>query len=221
MMMKKFIWLILTLLLIPTFVQAEPDYKISDYYVQASILENGDMEVQELIVLDGTFNGYERNIQYKNRNLNYNTPVDFEHDAIYNATGIKDYEVYVSSVDEVNFQTFNENFKKLIEVSSESTAISGNVYIRESIDGIIFRMYKRTDNDKTAFLIKYVIEDAVVMHEDIAELYWTFIGNGYNEEIRNLNIRLYLPDKDETKNFRVWAHGDLTGEVHKYENSYI
>lgn len=221
MMMKKFIWLILTLLLIPTFVQAEPDYKISDYYVQASILENGDMEVQELIVLDGTFNGYERNIQYKNRNLNYNTPVDFEHDAIYNATGIKDYEVYAASVDEVNFQTFNENFKKLIEVSSESTAISGNVYIRESIDGIIFRMYKRTDNDKTAFLIKYVIEDAVVMHEDIAELYWTFIGNGYNEEIRNLNIRLYLPDKDETKNFRVWAHGDLTGEVHKYENSYI
>ena len=69
--MKKLI-LFITLFFIPLFVYAEDiDYDITDYYVKANILDNGDMEVSEIIVLDGTFNGYEKDIDSDTCGITY------------------------------------------------------------------------------------------------------------------------------------------------------
>ena len=219
--MKKII-LFIVLLLIPFAVYAEDiDYDITDYYVKANILDNGDMEVNEIIVLDGTFNGYERDIAFKNNKLSYSSDMNYEADEIYNATGILNYSTYAKYVSDVNFKTFNEEFTKLIPVYTTYNATKGDVYITEYSNFYRFRMYHRTDNKKTAFLIKYTVDDAVVMHNDVSELYWTFIGEDFEDRLNNVNIRVYLPEDDNTDNFRVWAHGDLTGEVYKHNNSYV
>lgn len=228
--MKKFI-LFIILLFAPIFVYAEEiDYDITDYYVKANILDNGDMEVNEIIVLDGTFNGYERDIAFKNNNLSYSSNMNYENDEIYNATGISNYSTYAKYVNDVSFKTFNENFTELIPVENTYNATKGDVYITEHSSFYRFRMYHRTNNAKTAFLIKYTVDDAIVMHNDVAELYWTFIGEDFEDELNNVNIRVYLPKKESAddldeedlkNNFRVWAHGDLTGEVYKHDNSYV
>jgi len=219
--MKK-ILLFIVLVFTPIFVYAEDiDYDITDYYVKANILDNGDMEVNEIIVLDGTFNGYERDIAFKNNKLSYSTDMNYEADEIYNATGISNYSTYAKYVNDVNFKTFNEEFTKLIPVDNTYNATKGNVYITEYSNFYRFRMYHRTDNKKTAFLIKYTVDDAVVMHNDVSELYWTFIGQDFEDRLNNVNIRVYLPEKDNTDNFRVWAHGDLTGEVYKHDELYV
>ena len=56
--MKKILIAIITFLCLPMFCLAA-DYDIKHFYIDAILKENGDMEVAELIVLDGTFNGYE------------------------------------------------------------------------------------------------------------------------------------------------------------------
>ena len=207
--MKKFL-LFIVLLLIPLTINAEDiEYDITDYYIKANILNNGDLEVNELIVLDGTFNGYEREVAFKNLALNSYDDINFEHDAIYNANGISNYKVQAKNVNKVSFDTFNENFNEI------------KVDVNESLDSTTYRMYYRTDDKKTAFLLSYTIDDAVVIHNDVAELYWTFIGQDYIDEINNLNIRVYLPNEDNSEYFRIWAHGDLTGEINKYDNYYI
>lgn len=207
--MKKFL-LFIVLLLFPLTINAEDiEYDITDYYIKANILNNGDLEVNELIVLDGTFNGYEREVAFKNLALNSYDDINFEHDAIYNANGISNYKVQAKNVNKVSFDTFNENFNEI------------KVDVKESLDSTTYRMYYRTDDKKTAFLLSYTIDDAVVIHNDVAELYWTFIGQDYTDEINNLNIRVYLPNEDNSEYFRIWAHGDLTGEIYKYDNSYI
>lgn len=219
--MKKFI-LFIVLLFTPVFVYAKDiDYDITDYYVKANILDNGDMEVNEIIVLDGTFNGYERDIAFKNNNLNHSESMNYEVDAIYNATGIFNYSTYAKYVSDIDFDTFNETFTELIPVENTYDAVKGNVYITEYSSFYRFRMYHRTNDAKTAFLIKYTVDDAVVMHNDVAELYWTFIGEDFEDELNNVNIRIYLPEQDTSDNFRIWAHGDLTGEVYKHDNSYV
>ena len=219
--MKKII-LFIVLLLIPFAVYAEDiDYDITDYYVKANILDNGDMEVNEIIVLDGTFNGYERDIAFKNNKLSYSSDMNYEADEIYNATGISNYSTYAKYVNDVSFKTFDENFTELIPVYDTYNATKGDVYITDYSNFYRFRMYHRTDNRKTAFLIKYTIDDAVVMHNDVSELYWTFIGEDFQDGLNNINIRVYLPENDNTDHFRVWAHGDLTGEVYKHDNSYV
>jgi len=87
--MKK-IGLFLLLLILPCFVHAEVEYNIKDYYISSQIETNGNLKMQELIVLDGTFNGYERNIVYKNSSLDSYVPgeINFEKSSIYNASGI-------------------------------------------------------------------------------------------------------------------------------------
>ena len=60
--MKKILLSILLLIITPLIVTAEVDYDITDYYIESFILDNGDLQVKELFVLDGTFNGYERDL---------------------------------------------------------------------------------------------------------------------------------------------------------------
>ena len=61
--MKK-VFLSLLLFLLPTMVSAA-NYKITDYYIHADVLNNGDMKIEEILVLDGTFNVYERDFNYE------------------------------------------------------------------------------------------------------------------------------------------------------------
>ena len=62
--MKKY--LLIILLFIPMIVFAKSDYVIDKYYIDASINNNGDLEVQEILILNGTFDEFTREINYRN-----------------------------------------------------------------------------------------------------------------------------------------------------------
>lgn len=208
--MKKFILGLLVFFVAPFIVNAI-EYDITDFYVKSYILENGDLEVNELIVLDGEFNGYERDILYRNNNL---TGGDFANNILYNASNITDVEIKAKYVNNVSMDTFNDlDFDKFTQTSYGSNGSKG-VYVESNLsNGYRYRMYYRADDEKVAFYIKYIVKDAVVLHLDTAELYWTFIPDGFEDNLNNINIEVYLPNSDNSNNFRIWAHGNLSGEV--------
>lgn len=208
--MKKFVLGLILFLVFPFVVNAA-DYDITDFYVKANILQNGDLEVNELIVLDGDFNGYERDILYANSNLNSG---DFANNRLYNASDITDVEIRAKYVDSVSMDTFNDKDFDNFNMSSYATNGSKSLYVKSSLSkGYRYRMYYHSDNNKVAFYLKYIVKDAVVLHLDVAELYWTFIPEGFEDTINNINIEVYLPNIDNSNNFRIWAHGNLSGEV--------
>lgn len=195
-------------------VEARVNYDLTDFYVDATILENGDLRVKELIVLDGNFNGFLINLPYKNPILEYHDPINFESDAIYNGTGISNVIVEAKKITgEVTFDTFNEDFVSLKKVYYESDAKNGDYYESSFQYGKSYKMYYKGENEKVAFLIEYTLEDMVVLHEDVAELYAAFLSKDFEDDILNLQIKISLPKEDETDNFRAWAHGDLTGNI--------
>ncbi len=215
--MKK-LWLIFTffLFLFPLKVNADSvDYKIKNYYIDANIMKNGDLEVTELIVLKGSFNGYIRDIEYKNSNLSND---DFANNRLYNATGIEIIDVSAKKVQEIHFSTIHDtDFKSLTKGQASNYG-----FLEKSIaSGKQYKMYFKSNNESVAFRIKYKIQDAVVLHEDIAELYWTFIGQEYDDDIKDLQIKVNLPNKDTSDSFRIWAHGEISGEIQAYENQYL
>ena len=55
----------LILLLLPIKVDALRE-GITNYYIEATVLENGDLRVKELFVLNGEFNGFERIVNFAN-----------------------------------------------------------------------------------------------------------------------------------------------------------
>src|SRR5690606_10894564 len=61
------------------------------------------------------------------------------------------------------------------------------------------------------FYIEYLIKDAVVLHEDVAELFWPFIDAGFSESIDYVEIRVNLPGA--ATDLRGWAHGNYNGLI--------
>lgn len=217
----KYIILSLIILLVPTFVKAsDVDYEITNYYIDSYILENGDLEIKELIVLNGSFNGYIRELATSNSVLSSSSKIDFEHDAIYNASGIYDMKIGAKKIKNVSFNTFNEEFEAL-ETSDYSSSNSKKTVVTKYNNYDEYKMYYRSNNESVAFLLDYKLDKAIVLHNDVAELYWQFIGKDFTDQINDLKIRIHLPNNDESDSFRVWAHGDLTGEIEKEDSKTV
>ena len=209
----------LILSLFPHFVYAA-SVEVTDYLVDATILENGDVRVRELVVADGTFNYFERDLFYQNSAL-----VDGDslaNNAIYNATDISDVTIKAKEVDAVSFDTFSDtDFTFFQEVSFGNNGDSNLYTVTRLNNGYRFRMYLSTNQEKVAFYIEYTIEDAIVMHEDVAELYWTFVPDGFEDTLGNIQIHVALPSEDQSNLFRFWAHGNLDGNIEKLGNSGV
>ena len=211
--MKKILWLLL-LLSLPIIVEARVSYDLTNFLVDATILDNGDLQVKELIVLDGNFSGYWINIPYRNPVLEYHTPINFAADAIYNGSGISNVKLFAKKIDEeISFDTFDEEFVTLTRSYYEEDAQNGN-YVESSIqNGKSYKMYYKAENEKVAFLIEYTLEDMVVLHEDVAEIYFAILSEDFEDSIEDLQIRVNLPKEDSSNNFRIWTHGDLTANI--------
>lgn len=218
--MKK-LYLFLILLIFPFIAHAEVDYDITDYYITSDIEVAGGLKIKELVVLDGTFNGYERNIVYRNDSLEEWKAgnVNFEKSSIYNAVGIDNLKVAAMKVNgDVSFDTMKNISNYASEVDFANLGESNVYTTTKNSNGIDVRMYMPANNEKVAFYLEYVVANAVVMHNDVAELYFPFIGDKFSDDIDNVNVQVFLPAADTSNNFRIWAHGPLSGEINKYQN---
>lgn len=204
--MKKVLLSLLVFLLLPICaLAADVNYDIESYYIDAKILENGDVEVSELFLVDGTLNGYEMNLAYSSIRSSMRAE---------DITNIK-----VSGLDSsrISFNTFDDNFTSFNLVTYASVGEDLKYSVDSTSDGYSIRMYHPLNREKYVFRLEYTIEGIVTMHDDFAEFYWNFFSGELADEIGDLNIRVTLPALDESHYFRFWAHGPLEGEV--YEES--
>ncbi len=220
--MKKFGFFLL-MLFIPVLVHAEVDYDITDYYISSEIEIAGGIKIKELIVLDGSFNGYQRDIVYKNSSLPQwkAGDINFEKSSIYGGSSLENLKVATFKVsDNVDFKTMqNINSNSFAEEVTSASLGDKNVYtIEKTADGENVKMFSPTSNGKVAFYLEYVITNAVVMHNDVAELYYPYVGDKFSDPIDNVKVQVILPYADTSDNFRIWAHGPLSGEISKYQN---
>lgn len=200
----------------------EVDYTISNYYIQSDIDIAGSLNVKELIVLDGTFNGYVRDIKWSNPNVPKfsGKDKDFEGSSIYNATEIV--KLKVGTLKLSNTPKFEDIGNKIDYFTESDNAASGDdkkYELSKSKTGYSIKMFNPSRNSRKAFYIEYTIPNVAVKHKDVAELYWNFIGDGYEDDIQNLEIRTFLPDPDSSKNFKIWAHGPLNGSIYKIKDN--
>ena len=218
--MKKIILLVVFLILfIPNSLLAvssnEVDYEVYDYIVDASIDISGNMVVKEIIGIKGSFNGYIRDLQYKNDNLNSfdGSLKSFEGSSIYNASNIELYKVgTVSWNGDLEFGAFNNDVTLFHECSNNK-----GCYEVTNLDNIkSIKMYNETIDDITYFYVEYLLGNVVVLHDDVSELYYNFIGDSFDDDIRRYQLRVSLP-YETSEQIRVWAHGPLDGNVYFIE----
>lgn len=81
---------------------------------------------------------------------------------------------------------------------------SGRLYVDWS--------FSATDETRT-FTLTYRVTGQVKMHNDVAELYWKWVGAEWDQGVDSVSVRLTLPDGATEEQIRAWGHGPLNGIV--------
>ncbi len=194
-------------------------YNIEKVLIDAEILENGNLKIKELIVLDGSFTGFRKNIRYRNTPFEKEEIIDFNKGSIYGGKSIKNISVKALKIEEVaDFSTFDLSMEEIKRIYYEEDALDKE-YVESSFRyGKTIKIFYLGDYETVGFYIEYEVEDVVVSHLDVAEIYWNFIASDFKNEIEELQIRVHLPKQDTTSYFKTFIHGDITGKTKIIDN---
>lgn len=208
-----FLILAFIILLPSTVVAKEPTDK---FLSLIEIEEDGSIKVRELIHLNGDYNGLEREINYRKdyKSLKTGTLSDLEgNNTLYDGSSIEEVRVGSISYDgDLTFDDFAEDVKYFTLVNTAKNGENAKYINTLYNNGVYLKAYNPSKLDE-AFYIEYTITDAVVVHQDIAELAWNVLGEGYNENIDDFEVKVVLPGSDS--DYRVWLHGPLNGYIER------
>lgn len=216
--MKKILLFIIGVLVIltPKIVLADG---INDYYINATILDNGDLEVEEYFDLDGHYNGMERIIKYRNSNsVEFNAyDTSYGGSSIHNGNNMMIKEIKSVSINhDFNFKNFDGKLFKKVEHASIGDY---GVYTENIIDGGLSTRIFMPSSKKKAFYIKYILNNMAVLHDDVGELGWSIFDTALNESIKNLRVYVNIPNNKDI--IKVWAHGPENGKSNIISNEKV
>lgn len=206
-MKKKILMFILALFLfLPITVKAS-EYGIQNFYIDATVQDNGDLLVKETYVMNGSFNGSKRTINFKNDVLSNFDPnsTSYQSSILNNGDSIVINKIggieipYSYDFTLVNGEV--ENFS----LSNDPDVGDYGVYtVQNTTNGINLTIYSPSYKNK-AFYIEYVIKNVAVKWNDIGELNWSMFSNESTESVKNLEVYVHLPNNKNIT--RVWTHG--------------
>ena len=186
---------------------------------EIEILDNGSIKVRELIKMNGEYNGMERDVSYVSySNEPYNGDISAieGNSYLYDGSGITDIKVgSISDDGDLTFDDFNRDINYFDEVSYASNGTSSKYTFKTFMDEVNLKLFNPSDLDEI-FYIEYTVTDVVVVHNDIAELAWNTLGDGYRENIGDYEVKVILPNSDS--DYRVWLHGPLNGNIERTNN---
>ena len=143
--MKKVICFIISLFIfsINLYAVSNVNYKIDDYIVDSRIDISGNMVVREVIKVKGSFNGYIRDLKYKNSNNKvFDKSIDsFYGSSIYDASNIEVRKVGTINYDkELDFNVFDQSINEF--TMNDSCTVNKGCYEKSDItDGVSLKMY--------------------------------------------------------------------------------
>lgn len=216
------IYFFITLFLFPINVLAE-DGETKNLFINIDILENGDIKIKELATLKGEYNGRYRNIEFKNTNIKNFTGEenDFEGSDIYNGSSLTGLALYdVKGRSNITFNSiFDTSLRsnKYTRTTNAEVGSSGLYIMFEQENGVDLKIFNPSSTD-TSFYMEYIVKDAVVVHNDVAELAWNILGTEYVDNIDNMEVHINLPSEDSS--MKVWLRGPLNGEIQNIDNRY-
>ena len=179
-----------------------------------NIEEDGSIKVRELIKLNGEYNGLERELTLSNGNNSEATYTleDIEgNNSLYDGSAITDVKVgSIKDDGNLNFDDFNRNISYFDNDSLASNGDSHLYTISGNYSDTHLKLYNPDSLDEI-FYIEYTVLDVVVVHNDIAELAYNVLGDGYKENIGQFDVKVVLPNGDS--DYRVWLHGPLNGDI--------
>ena len=99
---------------------------------------------------------------------------------------------------------------------------SGNDHTYQLSDygsGVRVKLYSAHSYESAVFVIEYVDTNLAARYDDVSELYWKFVSDGWDVESKNVTCTVHLPVPEgkvvePEENVRAWGHGPLDATVY-------
>ncbi|MCI8655691.1 MAG: DUF2207 domain-containing protein [Clostridia bacterium] len=201
--LKICLMMIITIMVIGITKTVSADLKLNSLEFEANIKENGDMEVVEYwnIKIEDTNTLYK---YFKRDNTKF--------------SGIE--QVVVTDI------TNGKNVKYVRDTYWQYHVAPNHYYGTFNNDrnfeiGWGVGLENQTATRK--YKIEYIVKDAITKNNDYAELYWQFIGNGFEVPAKEVKGKIALPQEAESKEkIKVWGHTEeLNGEIYATSNNTV
>lgn len=83
----------------------------------------------------------------------------------------------------------------------------GSVAVYEEEDSLHLDMYLKALEESHEFTFEYLVKDAVILHQDIAEFRWVLISDKEAFAVENVTGEVFMPQAVRGENFYFWGHG--------------
>lgn len=202
-------------------VSASSDYGISNYTMDATIQENGDLHVEEYVTYE-----FESDMQGLYRNILYNYAYRNQKDTM-EATSSR---YQASDVENVSVYTSDHGFDDLVESTLKPDTLiakgSDHFYSVTSQTSDGYRKQVKAYSpvkagDKKYIKYTYDIKDVAVKYDDKGEYYWNFIGKDWDVDLHQVTIRLHFPESISVQEVIVSPHSYAKIEAPKIEGNSI
>ena len=178
---KLFFLLFVIMLFLPISVRAS-EYDIENYYIDATVQNNGDLSVKETFIMNGSYRGYERIIKYANNTSSFNPGLSsYQGSNLNNGSNIVVNKVGAIDIPNTyDFSIINNNVLNFEKTDSAEKGDSG-VYTQSNIaSGVDMLIYNPSSKNR-AFYVEYTINNIAVKWNDIGELNWTMFSDEQKE----------------------------------------
>lgn len=89
----------------------------------------------------------------------------------------------------------------------------GTYLIKSDKDRVLIDWSIDAKDEIRTFELSYRVNNLVKVYNDIAEFYYQFIGNEWQEKSKNINIKLFLADNILADDILAWGYGPRAGKV--------
>ena len=108
----------------------------------------------------------------------------------------------------------DERFRPATPKDLEPVKTPGTFFVEDQSSQLRTTWYYRALDEERTFRITYKVMRAVDSYDDVAELYWKFLGDGWDVGTRSLRYRVILPDPGARfPELQIFQHGPLNGQI--------
>lgn len=113
-----------------------------------------------------------------------------------------------------------ENGVPYTKQNTDEIGPAGTYFVRYENDQVYIDWSFLAQDERRTFVISYQVDNAVLVHHDVAEFYYQFVGDKWDEGVGEVIVNLYLP-QSAGEELRAWGHGPLWGEVTLVNDQHV
>lgn len=98
-------------------------------------------------------------------------------------------------------------------LATDSPGEAGTYFVREEANQVYVDWSFSATDEIRKFQLSYTVHNAILRHNDVAEFYYKFVGDKWEQGREQVRIELTLPFGATKDELAAWGHGPLHGTV--------